>query len=57
MEARSEMGKKENNTKSTLSIIMDLLKMTKPKGISSYELDDARTQEERQKVFDRFTKK
>lgn len=57
MEARSEMGKKENNTKSTLSIIMDLLKMTKPKGISSYELDDARTPEERQKVFDRFTKK
>ena len=51
------MSKKENNTKQILSIIKDLFKMTKPKGISSYELDDARTPEERQKVFDRYSKK
>lgn len=56
MEA-SDMSEKEKNTNQLLSILKDLFNIGKPKGISSYELDDARTPEERKQVFDRHSKK
>ncbi len=57
MEARSNMDKKETNTKKLLSIIKDLL-LPKPKmGISSFELDDARQKgEDISKVIERYKK-
>lgn len=51
------MSEKEKNTNSILSIIKAIFGFNKPKGIPSYELDDARTLEDFKKVVDRYSKK